>query len=120
MNSFEQHTTTAALPKTARGIEMSQRLKEFLAAYLSWVDSGAPDGQPFIRRLGLCSNFQNWANSYETDEEIHAAFVADGLDVLYPFGGPDTYFDEQDAGKLHMNQERINWVRSKVAQHEVV
>jgi hypothetical protein len=100
--------------------EMSQLLREFLSAYLEWVDAGAVNGEPFSRRVGLCSNFRGSAFCVSDIDEIKRVCMADGLDEHYPFGGEDQYGVEQSGYTMHLNPARIAWVRSKVAQFEMV
>lgn len=103
---------------------MGKNLKTFLAAWLDWVDGGAPDSAPFERRRGLCSSFEEWNaerdfDIYEADQELCDAFTADGLDETYPFGGAEVFYDAVDNREQHLNEASIQWVRAKVAQHEV-
>jgi hypothetical protein len=106
---------------------MSERLKQFLSAYLKWVESGAKEEEPFSRRRGLCSNFEDWLwERKETvgqvqfeNSQLFDLFRSDGLDSVYPFGGAEAFYDAMDSETQHLNQARIDWVRSKVAQHEV-
>lgn len=106
---------------------MSEHLKAFLSAWIDWVDAGAPnDDGRFKRWHGLCSNFSTFLfGACETYEEIDrerehlaAAFVVDGLNEEYPFGGEDRYFEEIESETTHLNEQRIQWVRSKVAQQQ--
>ncbi|WP_144156513.1 hypothetical protein [Paraburkholderia sp. BCC1885] len=101
---------------------MSDHLKAFLSEYLEWVDCGALNEEPFDRYVGLCTNFVFWDGypGVEALKELKKAFADDGLDKAYPFGGCHMYDNEQDGGVLHLNIARIAWVRSKVAQFEVV
>jgi len=99
---------------------MSEHLKNFLSAYLEWVDAGAQDGKPFSRRVGLCSNFRCSAFCEFDIDEIKRVCMADGLDENYPFGGEDQYGVEQSGYTMYLNPARIQWVRSKVAQFETV
>jgi hypothetical protein len=108
---------------------MSEYLKAFLADWIKWVDGGAIDCEPFERRHGLCYCFEQWLEeSDELDEddqdnEIYAlcdVFRADRLNAAYPFGGGQFFYEESGAEEMHLNPARIQWVRSKVAQFEVV
>jgi hypothetical protein len=104
---------------------MSDHLKAFLSAYLEWVDAGAEEGKPFARRWGLCSNLIDWSRTQGAEDHraledaLDGLFAADGLDQCYPFGF-DESFEARERETQHLNQARIAWVRSKVAQYEVV
>ena len=103
---------------------MSERLREFLVDYLDWVEAGAGASDVFDRFAGLCSNFR-WhmsvmhvpecEKSAEVDE-LKSIFSCEGLDEDYPFGGQDQYLYEANAKTAHLNEGRLAWVRSKVAQ----
>jgi hypothetical protein len=100
---------------------MSEHLKAFLSAYLEWIEHGAPQKLPFSRRYGLCSNLTDWARPLDIEERIalekalDRMFSADGLDQCHPFGA-DEYFEAREDETQHLNEARIAWVRSKVAQ----
>jgi hypothetical protein len=100
---------------------VSEHLKAYLSAYAAWVDAGAPDGEPFDRCIGLCTNILNWEGRPPgLVAGLKAAFKADGLDKRYPFGGEDQYDAAADNNEQHLNEQRLAWVRSKIAQYEVV
>jgi len=106
---------------------MSENLKAFLSEWLTWVEAGAMDNDVFERFCGLCSSFKWHMRSKgisECDCESEVAclkdlFKSEGLDEEYPFGGQDVYMEEGLDETAHLNLARIDWVRSKVAQHEV-
>jgi len=103
---------------------MSEHLKAFLADWIKWVDAGAVDGQPFERRHGLCYCFESWLEEIgvaegDADDEVYGltdVFGADRLNRAYPFGGGELFYEESGADAMHLNENRIQWVRSKVAQ----
>jgi hypothetical protein len=108
---------------------MSQLLREFLSAYAAWVDAGAVQDKPFSRSVGLCSNFEewlviersfSWAHTEDEIDVLKALFESEGLDRWYPFGGENLYQVDLENDTQHLNDSRLAWVRSKVAQHEVV
>lgn len=107
---------------------MSESLKEFLSAWIQWVDAGAPNRNPFERNLGLCVNFEYYLEEIgvtegDADGEVYGltdVFGADRLNRAYPFGGGELFYEESGADAMHLNEQRIAWVRSKVAQFEVV
>lgn len=105
---------------------MSANLKQFLAAWLEWVEKGAPDEEPFCRRRGLCANFEEWLCARneceekieEENDQLLELFRADGFEPIYPFGGCEEFYAERDDDTMHLNEARLAWVRSKVAQFE--
>lgn len=97
---------------------MSEALKEFYAAYVEWVDAGAPHGQPFVRNNGLCLNLLlKMPRSYEENnaafEEMTEQFCEAGLDVSYPFDTPMGYSMCKD---MHLNEARISWVKTHLEE----
>jgi hypothetical protein len=107
---------------------MSANLKTFLLDWLEWVAAGAVDGKPFERRHGLCYCFENWLDARDIvcDEQAEEccnltdAFVEDGLSRVWPFGGAEAFLEDSHADAMHLNPARIQWVRSKISQFEVV
>jgi len=103
---------------------MSALLREFLAAWLEWVESGAPESDVFERFVGLCSNLRWYmrnegASGFDDESEVASLrdiFKSEGLDEDYPFGGPDVYYEEAYDDTSHLNEQRLAWVRSKVGQ----
>jgi hypothetical protein len=121
MPNNELHRSTTRSTKPAGERVVSENLKSFLSAYLEWVDAGAPNTAPFKRRYGLCSNLDDWSRHLDSEErtalgkELDTMFKTDGLDMCHPFG-VDEYFEARERETQHLNQARIAWVRSKVAQ----
>jgi hypothetical protein len=107
---------------------VSELLTRFLREWLEWAEGGAPENEIFTRRVGLCSSFSSWMRSklvpYRDGEKQYIAlcglFIADGLDDSYPFNSPESYEVERNESATHLNPKRLAWVRSKVAQKEVV
>ena len=103
---------------------MSDHLKAFLSAWIEWVDAGAPNHNPFDRRLGLCVSFEYYLEKIgvaegDADDEIYGltdVFGADRLSRAYPFGGGELFYEESGADAMHLNPARISWVRQKVSQ----
>lgn len=92
---------------------MSEALKEFYAAYAEWLDAGAPEYNPFVRKTGLCWNIFNMPFTYdelkEACSEMKRQFKAAGLDVSYPFDTPMGY---SMCNEMHLNEARISWVKT--------
>lgn len=84
----------------------------FVVAYVNWLDSGAEEGKPFSRKLGLCGN------------GVHPLFeLFDGLHPLAPFNSDENLvplekthaehlFSEFKEARAHLNPRRIAWARS--------
>jgi len=107
---------------------MSEQLREFLSDWIKWVDAGGDDGKPFWYRHGLCASFDYWLSNkgaawYDIESErfqLVEVFKNDGLSAIYPFSSVEQFYEESDKDAMHLNKSRLAWVRSKVAQYEVV
>jgi len=98
---------------------MTPELKAFLQAYADWA-YGDDDHNPygFDQRFGLCYNALPYThnivnidvNTFELRRELEWMFVADGLDITYPFGQDD--FNNSD--DLRTCPKRRAWVLSKL------
>lgn len=106
---------------------MSKKLREFLAAYLAWVDEGAPrrDCIPlFSRGYGLCYNAKLYVPDddhtvwYEAAQalrdEMAALFKRDGLDKDYPFCTEVQYDTMSYSNTHHKCEARIEWIRKQL------
>lgn len=98
---------------------MSERLRQFLSAYLTWADAGAPDTNGLMRSQGLCGNLNfyaamhGWEEVWNLEFELEVMFKEDGLCLGYPFG-LKVYLEEAETLTHHENQERLNWVRRRL------
>ncbi|MDK9585436.1 hypothetical protein [Lelliottia wanjuensis] len=96
-------------------------LRCFYVAYDGWLKNGANDGGIFTFEAGLCANAYDYFQNIGVDStgplnEMHAAFVAAGLNEKLPFNeSPEQYAEEQNRGGCHANPSRVEWVRSQVA-----
>ncbi|UKM17212.1 hypothetical protein [Escherichia phage SKA64] len=107
-------------------MKTSARLIEFYKIYLAWIDVGAPDGKPFRRDCGLCANLFDYVHrgNYNPiittlSDEMHAQFHYKGLSQALPFNeNYDAYVLESDAEVCHLNVDRINWVRDRIAEED--
>lgn len=98
--------------------KMSPELKEFYKSYQEWLDDGAPQALPYLRETGLCGNMEIYARAEKINEhdifmEMVEQFLEANLSRCTPFnnGSMDSYWDERAAGAMHLNEERIQWVR---------
>lgn len=106
---------------------MFNQLAEFYNAYSHWIDSGAPEREPFSRSVGLCGSVCLYLKSKGCnfrEREIalflmRKQFMKAGLNLDYPFNNQDnSYYVESIDGLIHTNQNRIAWVK-KDWQHYV-
>lgn len=100
-------------------------LIDFYKDYLGWINRGAPDREPYSRRIGLCTNLIYFANNFkEVDEEGELAlklftelrwqFRAAGLSDTYPFIDRDDFIKEGREEIAHLNETRILWVKNQI------
>lgn len=96
---------------------MSPDLETFYSHYARWLEAGAPDGQSFSRRVGLCNSLKNWCLRqgviwHRLYRELEDQFIDAGLDSFYPFNkGASDYDRERNADAIHLNPKRIAWVK---------
>lgn len=88
-------------------------LQKFYNDYAAWLDKGAPEGQPFSRRMGLCS--QAMKPQYDVPiNELKKQFLQAGLDPKFPFGGTHRFDMDLENATMHLNPKRIKWVKDRV------
>lgn len=98
-------------------------LKGFYKAYADWLDKGAPPYRPFSRGLGLCSNLQYYTGVENIfvltrlERQLSDQFEDAGLSAAYPFGEEafDSYLDENN---MHLDPNRIAWVKNQLTKGE--
>lgn len=98
-------------------------LKGFYKAYADWLDKGAPPYRPFSRGLGLCSNLQYYTGVENIfvltrlERQLSDQFEDAGLSAAYPFGEEafDSYLDENN---MHLDPNRIAWVKNQLEKGE--
>ncbi|EAP4142797.1 hypothetical protein AHU51_05130 [Salmonella enterica subsp. enterica serovar Give] len=99
----------------------SVALTAFYLSYYIWLAGGAVEGGLFKRGSGLCANAWDYFVSVGVDsqaplEEMHAAFVAAGLNEKSPFNeSPQHYLTEQRRRECHLNPERTAWITQYIA-----
>lgn len=101
---------------------MFNQLAEFYKAYSDWVDYGAPEGEPFSRRIGLCGSLCLYLTSKCCICQVRdmalrlmkSQFIKAGLSRDYPFNNADnSYRMESINGTIHTNKNRVAWVRGE-------
>ncbi len=103
-------------------------LDDFYAAYFKWLENGAVeiDCTGFMRFTGLCSNLNEYAymegysfNLREGAKEImRYQFETMGLNKDYPFDSKDSYELGYVNRDMHLNPQRIAWVKDRVKEIE--
>ncbi|UGO52676.1 hypothetical protein OPT79_43 [Klebsiella phage vB_KpnD_Opt-79] len=100
---------------------MSEELKVFYKAYAAWLDAGAVNKGAFWRDCGLCTCIVSWTNDdegYELLNEMKSQFTAAGLSDRFPFNVSDEdYAREHLNSAMHLNEDRVAWVRKHVEIH---
>lgn len=95
---------------------MPSLLEGYLADWLAWVENGAPQFEPYSRGYGLCSNTDYYSEAESGNaliDALGAAFDEDDLDRDYPFGRK-AYDNASDNDTMHLDEDRLAWVRSKL------
>lgn len=83
--------------------ELSHDTRAFLRDWLDWVDQGAPEGNPYSRLFGLCSNSVIYSKA--------AAFgLYQAFNTIYPFGAID-YYDRKRDATMHECPKRLAFAR---------
>lgn len=99
---------------------MFNQLAEFYEAYSDWVDAGAPESEPFSRRVGLCGSLCSYLASKGCRFPVRdmalqlmkSQFIKAGLSRDYPFNNADnSYCLESINGAIHTNKNRVAWVK---------
>lgn len=101
---------------------MFNQLAEFYEAYSDWIDAGAPEGEPFSRRIGLCGSLCLYLTSKGCIcpvrdmalQLMKSQFIKAGLSRDYPFNNADnSYYMESINGTIHTNKNRVAWVKKE-------
>ena len=99
---------------------MFNQLAEFYEAYSDWIDAGAPEGEPFSRRVGLCGSLCLYLTSKCCEFPVRdmalqlmkSQFIKAGLNRDYTFNNAEkSYYVECVNGTIHTNKNRITWVK---------
>lgn len=91
----------------------SPELTAFYRAYRDWAyRDGAPQGQPFSRRSGLCYNLDVHVDGHISPmfSEMDKQFRDAGLDPNYPFQPMEDYEMFSDELTQHLCPVRRAWV----------
>lgn len=86
--------------------ELLPETRAFLKDWLDWVDRGAPEGGPYYRTYGLCTNICHY-NPIPFEE------ISDNLSNIfssrYPFGLAN-YSSRAREKTQHLDPARLEWV----------
>lgn len=91
---------------------MSPELRQFLTEWLEWVESGAEDHRVFKRYKGLCATSFCYSGG-KLARELKK-LLPKTADLHYPFGGAVLYWDERCNNTMHLNEQRLAWVREQL------
>lgn len=101
---------------------MSPELHQFLADWHEWATSGAPCAgyrgtkEGFSRSFGLCFHAKKRGTClYYELEDLLVADFGDRADTPFDDGQLD-YFFEGERGTMHLNPNRLAWVRKKLSE----
>lgn len=111
---------------------ISKSTPELLQFYKDWLQAAqAPDADKdehfiFCNGMGLCGNLKAWCDEHYDEEDIVASeayycmkeqFDSAALNSIYPFGEREydiaAFNDTQ-----HKNENRLAWVKARIADME--
>lgn len=94
---------------------ISPELRAFLQNWLDWVERGAPEGEPYARSCGLCTNL-GWSEfaNLKVWAELQSVLPYGGR-RSYPFGARG-YTERVAHGTQHECPKRLAWVRKTLAE----
>lgn len=92
---------------------MTPDLKTFLTDWLAWTERGAPEGDPYTRRYGLCHNAKVFDSRTRVSMWglLDTQFDEDA--ATFPFG-EDAYRAARTAKTQHLDPNRLAWVRAQL------
>jgi hypothetical protein len=99
--------------------KITPALHAYLTDWLAWVDRGAPDGEPYDRGVGLCTN----AEQFDCNSDLNECALGSLIELFdgeeCPFGGGLDYHRDIMNRTQHLNEARLAWVRSTLATAEI-
>jgi hypothetical protein len=94
-------------------MRISKTLYAKFQAYQTWLDDGAPDREPFLRKFGLCANF-----GYGGDfDALRQSF---DLHRVYPFCTEAEYNMHYIHHTQHLCAARNAFVKRVLEEGEIV
>ena len=100
--------------ETVNHEQISPELRKFLSSWLDWAEN-PPRWWEFWRKryipsLGLCGNCPS-----DAYPDLRY-FLRRETESPYPFGGLGVFYRESDRETLHLNPERLAWVRKMLGR----
>lgn len=105
-----------------------QTLLAFYKAWLQEADAAKSDstwrGAMNVQRSGLCEllNYHlrgaDTVTAYEAKRDTYAEFWRMHAKFTYPFNNGDGYVAEMNAGRMHLNELRYDFVKTQIARLE--
>lgn len=97
---------------------IDKRLYDFLVDWNEWRLKGAPDGQPYRREFGLCSNQDIFDGTpLRSEHSVEEEFARQGIDFVHPFGTAN-YKKRCSSMTQHLCPKRIALVERMIAEYE--
>jgi hypothetical protein len=100
-------------------MKISREIYDFLSAWDSWAESGAENGKPFWRCVGLCGNAKciGIADAYT---ELSNIFATQNFNRYFPFDETaEAFLGTAEANSAHLNPARREWVKMMLASAEI-
>lgn len=92
--------------------KQSKALTEFYTCYYLWLCMGAPEDEPFSTHYGLCGGISNYPfMNMDNADDVQIEMEEQLGRSDFPFGGSIRFIRDQNAGVMHKNKMRINWVK---------
>lgn len=88
------------------------KLLKLFKWWLREAESNAPTYE--VTAFGLCINAAN----QRVSDELKYILLVEFSDSSYPFGGASVYDYEQSTAKMHLNPERIAFVKAQIERLE--
>lgn len=92
----------------------------FMTQWLRWIDSGAGKHPIFDTRDGMCWLWMSWGRYYNVSLKgcMYTLLEASFSNPAYPFGGRARYYRDAANYSMHLNPQRVKWVKNMVKVYE--
>lgn len=93
----------------------TDQYRYFLSSWLEWATTGAPEGSPFNRAIGLCNNIYNLDDLDDGDvfDRLMHGIKTRDLCTAFPFGQTE-YIKGREYENHHLLPARLDFVRSEL------
>jgi hypothetical protein len=89
-------------------------LKDFLQAYIDWLEDGLAPSPVFRKHCGLCYSAAVYGGT-DLRDHFRDSFTKEGLDRVYPFNaGPRDFSREVSNDTIHNNVKRRHFAKEKL------